>query len=88
MVHVVITAAITIAAYFFGLHVYASLAAACFYIGREHAQAEQRVISQHYGNKRASAPWWCGFERRAWTAKGMLDWLLPLVVFIIASVVV
>ena len=41
MVHVVITAAIVIAAYFLGLHVYASFAAACFYIGREHAQAEQ-----------------------------------------------
>lgn len=88
MVHVVITAAITIAAYFFGLHVYVSLALACFYIGREHAQAEQRVICQHYGNKRSNAPWWCGFEYRAWTTKGMLDWVLPLVVFIIASVAV
>lgn len=88
MFHVVITAAITIAAYFLGLHVYASLAAACFYTGREHAQAEQRVISQHYGNKRANAPWWCGFEQRAWTVKGVLDWVLPLVVFIISSVAV
>lgn len=84
MVHVIITAAMAIAAYFFGLHVYALLATACFYIGREHAQAEQRVISQHYGNKRANAPWWCGFEYRAWTVKGML----PLMVFIIASVAV
>lgn len=88
MVHVVITAAIVIAAYFFDLHVFASLASACFYMGREHAQAEQRAISQYYGNKRANAPWWCGFELRAWTAKGMLDWILPLMVFIIVSVVV
>lgn len=87
MVHVVITAAITIAAYFFGLHVYASLAATCFYMGREHAQAEQRVVSQHYGNKRANAPWWCGFERRAWTAKGILDWVLPVTIFIITIMV-
>lgn len=83
MVHVVITAAITIVAYFLGFHVCASLAAACFYIGREHAQAEQRVINQHYSNKRANAPWWCGFERRAWTAKGILDWVLPVTIFII-----
>ena len=88
MFHVVITAAIVIAAYFLGLHVYASLAAACFYMGREHAQAEQRVISKYYGNKRSNAPWWCGFEQRAWTVKGVLDWVLPLVVFIIASVAV
>ena len=77
-----------IAAYFFGLHVYALLATACFYSVRGHTQAEQRVISQHYGNKQANAPWWCGFEYRAWTAKGMLDWILPLVVFIIAGVAV
>lgn len=83
MVHVVITAAITIAAYFFSLHVYASLAVAWFYIGREHAQAEQRVISRHYDNKRTNAPWWCGFEYRAWTIKGLLDWALPLFVFMV-----
>lgn len=87
MVHAVITAAITIAAYFLGLHVYASLAAACFYIGREHAQAEQRVISQCYGNQRVNAPWWCGFEQRAWTVKGMLDWVLPLIISILVSVI-
>ena len=88
MIHVVITAAVTFAAYFLGLHVYASLAAVCFYMGREHAQAEQRVISRHYGNKRANATWWCGFEYRAWTVKGMLDWMLLLVVFAIASVAI
>lgn len=87
MAHVVITAAMTIAAYFFGLHVYASLAAACFYTGREHAQAEPRVISKYYGNKRANAPWWCGFERRAWTAKGILDWVIPVTIFIITLMV-
>lgn len=86
MVHVVITAAITIAAYFYGLHVYASLAAACFYMGREHAQAEQRVISKYYDNKRASSPWWCGFELIGWTTKGVLDWILPLAVFAVAVV--
>lgn len=87
MIHAIITAAIIIAAYFFGLHVYASLAAVCFYMGREHSQAEQRVISQHYGNKRFNAPWRCGFEYRAWTVKGMLDWVLPLLMLVIALLI-
>lgn len=50
---------------------------ASFYIGREIAQAEYRIIYTHYGRKRANAPWWCGFDRRAWTVKGLLDWLVP-----------
>ena len=50
---------------------------AAFYIGRELAQAEYRIIYTHYNRKRANAPWWCGFDRRAWTVKGMLDWIVP-----------
>lgn len=50
---------------------------AAFYIGREHAQAEYRIIYTHYGHKRANAPWWCGFDRRAWTVKGLMDWIAP-----------
>lgn len=50
---------------------------AAFYIGRELAQAEYRIIYTHYGRKRANAPWWCGFDRRAWTAKGLMDWIAP-----------
>ena len=50
---------------------------AAFYIGRELAQAEYRIIYTHYGRKRANAPWWCGFDRRAWTVKGLLDWIAP-----------
>lgn len=51
---------------------------AAFYVGRELAQAEYRIIYTHYGRKRANAPWWCGFYRRAWTAKGLLDLLAPV----------
>lgn len=50
---------------------------ACFYIGREHAQAEYRYIEAH-GGVRKKCPLWCGFMPEAWTAKGMLDWILPL----------
>lgn len=88
MLHTVITLLVGVVLYPLGLHLYGVLMMAAFYAGREHAQAEQRVISQHYGNKRANVPWWCGFEYRAWTFKGMLDWVLPLGVFIIASVAV
>lgn len=52
-------------------------AASFYYVGREVAQAEQRVIQNYYNNKRANAPWWCGFQVRAWTVKGFLDWFLP-----------
>lgn len=57
-------------------------AASFYFIGREYAQAEYRLIYTHYGNKRANAPWWCGFERRAWTRKGMLDWVVPSIVVV------
>jgi hypothetical protein len=52
-------------------------AAAGFFMGREHAQAEYRVIAAYYGGKRANMPWYGGFEPKAWTSKGLLDWLLP-----------
>jgi hypothetical protein len=47
-------------------------------MGREHAQAEYRVIVAYYGGKRANMPWYGGFEPKAWTSKGLLDWLLPV----------
>jgi hypothetical protein len=55
-----------------------ALLAAGFYLGREIAQAEYRVIQTYYGGKRANMPWYGGFERRAWDKKSMLDWVLPL----------
>ena len=57
----------------------AGVVVSAFYIGREHSQAEYRVLKEFYGNKRANAPWYCGFELRAWTLKGVLDWIAPLV---------
>lgn len=38
------------------------------------------VIEDHYDGLRGNAPWWLGFEFRAWTVKGMTDWVLPLLV--------
>jgi len=56
-----------------------ALLAAGFYLGREHAQAEYRVIQTYYGGKRANMPWYGGFERRTWNIKSILDWVLPIV---------
>ncbi len=56
-----------------------------FYMGREHAQAEERYMRARNIN-RASAPWWCGLCPSAWTAKGLLDWLLPLATSIAALI--
>jgi hypothetical protein len=54
------------------------LVLSALYMGREHAQAEYRWI-EHYGSGlRANMPWYGGFTPRAWTAKAMLDWVLPL----------
>ena len=48
-----------------------------YYLGREMAQAEYRVIEQYY-LRRSKMPWYGAFERRAWDKKSMLDWILPL----------
>jgi hypothetical protein len=64
------------------------VAGACFgialFIGREHAQGEQRAIQRFYNNTRSAAPWFCGFEWRAWKDdKGsLLDFACPAVVCI------
>jgi hypothetical protein len=49
-----------------------------YYIGREMAQAEYRVIQKFYDGKRANMPWYGGFERRAWNLKSILDFVLPI----------
>jgi hypothetical protein len=53
--------------------------ATAFYMGREVSQAEYRNIKNNYGGKRENMPWWGGLQRRAWTTKGLLDWILPSV---------
>lgn len=87
MMHALITLVVTTIAWFFGYHQEASVIILSFYVGREHAQAEQRTIEYNYFDQRDYAPWWCGFEPRAWNIKSMLDWIGPLAVAIIASFV-
>jgi hypothetical protein len=71
------------------------LAGACvgsaFFLGREHAQAEYRVIEHFYEGKRANMPWYGGFELRGWDKKSVMDFLLPIfstaIVFMIIKLI-
>lgn len=58
----------------------AALGAGLF-LGREHAQAEYRWIAAYTPDgRRASMPWWGGFDPRVWRKlDAWADWLLPLV---------
>ena len=64
----------------------AAVAAASFFLGREIAQTEYRLIQQHYGGKRAQMPWYGAAEPRAWTRKGLLDWVLPTAATVVVAI--
>ena len=53
-----------------------------YYLGREMAQAEYRVIQKYYDGRRAKMPCYGAFEARGWDRKSMLDWILPATVTI------
>ena len=86
MVHGIITLVFCIAVLLLKLPIGLVLIPVGFYIGREHAQAEYRYIEAH-GRKRANCPWWCGFMPEAWTMKGVMDFLLPIIVVMFTVVV-
>jgi hypothetical protein len=46
------------------------------------------VIERFYDGKRASMPWYGGFERRAWDVKSILDFVLPIIVTTIALIII
>ena len=87
MKHAAIAIVIQLLLWPFGLWIGAT-AAAAFFIGREITQAEYRNIDNFYGGKRANMPWYGGFQKQAWTAKGMLDWILPTALTIAIAFVV
>ena len=86
MIHAAITLVFCVIILSFKLPVGLVLIPVAFYIGREHAQAEYRYIEAH-GRKRANCPWWCGFMPEAWTMKGVMDFLLPIIVTMFTVVV-
>jgi hypothetical protein len=54
-------------------------AGAFYFVGREYAQAEYRNIEANYGGKRSNMPYFGGLESRAWTLKGLTDFIYPSV---------
>ena len=80
MIHALLTAVFCLPIVVLNLPVLICLLPAGFYIGREFAQAEYRYIEEYCGRKRANMPWWAPFSPKAWTLKGLLDFLLPCVV--------
>jgi hypothetical protein len=56
-----------------------------YFIGREYAQAEYRNIEHNYGGRRANMPYFGGLEFRAWTLKGVLDFVLPSLAVILVA---
>jgi len=56
-----------------------------YFIGREYAQAEYRNIEQNYDGRRANMPYFGGLELRAWTLKGVLDFVLPSLAVILVA---
>lgn len=51
--------------------------ACCWFLAREHTQAEYRWIAQFGSGLRANMPWWGGFDPSAWTSGSVLDWAAP-----------
>lgn len=50
-----------------------------YFVGREYAQAEYRNIEENYDGQRKNMPYFGGFEPRAWTLKGLTDFIYPSV---------
>lgn len=62
-------------------------AGSAYFVGREYAQAEHRVIEHHYAGRRANMPFWGGMQPRAWTLKGVADFVLPTLAVIGAALI-
>ena len=54
-----------------------AVAGSFYFLGREYAQAEYRNIEANYHGRRSLMPYFGGLEARAWTLKGLLDFILP-----------
>lgn len=85
MLHAVIVLCLACAGWLTGLPGLA-MGGACFYAGREHAQAECRWIAAYGHGHRKNMPWWGGLDPRAWNVKSVADVLLPCLVAVCAEV--
>ena len=87
MIHAVITIIFCVVIFFLKIPSILFFLPAAFYLGREIAQAEYRYIEEYCERKRKKMPWYAIFLSKAWTLKGILDWILPLLVSIVFYVV-
>ena len=85
MLHAVIVLCLACAGWLTGLPGLA-MGGACFYAGREHAQAEYRWLGAYDHGHRKNMPWWGGLDPRAWNVKSVADVLLPCLVAVCAEV--
>ena len=85
MLHAVIVLCLACAGWLTGLPGLA-MGGACFYAGREHAQAEYRWIAAYGHGHRKNMPWGGGLAPRAWNVKSVADVLLPCLVAVCAEV--
>lgn len=87
MIHIQIALLIQLATVLAGFDAWAGAAAGAWYfIGREYAQAEYRLIEHYYGGKRANMPTLAPLrDARAWNRKSILDWVLPSVAVCIVA---
>ncbi len=76
MIHGLLTAAWCLACLWAGLPWPFLFWPPAFYLGREHAQAEERYMRARDIN-RAKAPWWMGIAPSAWSLKSLIDCLGP-----------
>ena len=86
MIHALLALITCVILFFLGLNWAAMFWSASFYLGRELSQSEYRYIQSH-GGKRDNCPWYCGFLPSAWTAKSVIDCLLPWVVCLAAAII-
>lgn len=54
-----------------------------FFIGREHAQAEERIIKSHYDGKRSNMPALGGLKIKAWNVPSFLDLVVPILMVVL-----
>lgn len=61
---------------------------AAFFLGREHAQAEERYIEANSGRRYHTpvAPEWAVFNLRWWDRDALLDWMVPTVSVLVVAV--
>lgn len=59
------------------------LLACTWWVAREHTQAEYRWIERFGHGQRAAMPQWGGFDPRIWNWPSVLDWMVPLITFIL-----